>query len=70
MKAKATHYIECFENVGSGKKRRIFDECIFLEISKNGMAKVEVTKSHKGGKGNMRYVIKDRLIDMYVKCEK
>ncbi|MFA5299616.1 MAG: hypothetical protein WC389_15615 [Lutibacter sp.] len=66
-KTNATHYIECFENVGKKEKRRVFEECIFIEMAKNKKAKVKVLKGLRGGDGNIRYVDKDRLIDMYVK---
>jgi hypothetical protein len=66
-KTSATHYIECFEYVGSHEKRRIFEECIFIEIAKSGKAKVKIVKGLRGGEGNIRYVNKDRLIEMYVK---
>jgi hypothetical protein len=66
-KTNATHYIECFENVGNNEKRRVFEECIFLEIAKNGKAKVKIVKGLRGGTNNIRYVNKDRLLNMYVK---
>lgn len=69
-KTNSTHYIECFENAGNGEKRRIFEECIFIEIAKNGKAKVLITKGIKGGEGNFRYVNENKLIEMYVKTNK
>lgn len=69
-KTNATHYIECFENVGNGEKRRVFEECIFIEMAKNKKAKVKVLKGLRGGDGGVRYVERHRLINMYVKILK
>lgn len=62
---KPTHYIECFQNHGKGFKKRVYDECIFVEKAKNGQAKVLVTKSHKSSVGHYRYVDFKRLINIY-----
>lgn len=58
-KLKNTHYIECFKYVGNGKKRRWFQEGAFIEIAKNGKAKVFVRNRY------IRYVDKNKLINMY-----
>lgn len=62
----ATHYVECFENAGKGKKKRYFDQCIYLETIADGRIKIQVINGKKGGKHNVRYVDKERLIEMYV----
>ena len=77
MKTEATHYIECFENVGRGKKRRLFQRCVFLGLVGEDRAKVRVLHRVRDGRGGdsydliymaneIRYVKKDRLINMYV----
>lgn len=66
MKTEATHYIECFESVGRGKKRRLFQRCIFLELIGEDRVKVRVLSGVRGGGCYLRYVNKDRLINMYV----
>lgn len=71
MKTTATHYIECFESVGGGKKRRLFQECIFLRYHGEDKAVVKVLKGIRGGKGgNLAYVDKNKLIGMYVQNTK
>ena len=50
--------------VGNNKKRRYFDQCIFLETITDGRAKIQIINGKKGGTG-IRYVSKSKLIDMY-----
>lgn len=67
MKTKATHYIRCFESVGGGRKRLLFQECILLGYCGNGKAKVRVLRGVRGGNGgNVAYIDKHRLINMYI----
>jgi hypothetical protein len=67
MKTEATHYIRCFESVGGGRKRLLFQECILLGYCGNGKAKVRVLRGVRGGNGgNVAYIDKHRLINMYI----
>lgn len=67
MNKESTHYIECFQHAGIGKRKRIFSECQFIKYTDNGnKAIVKVIKGIRGGEGNIRYVDKNRLIKMYV----
>jgi len=67
MKTEATHYIRCFESVGGGRKRLLFQECILLGYCGNGKAKVRVLRGIRGGNGgNVAYIDKHRLINMYI----
>lgn len=67
MKTDATHYIRCFESVGNGRKRLLFQECILLGYCGNGKAKVRVLRGVRGGNGgNVAYIDKRRLINMYI----
>jgi hypothetical protein len=65
-KCSPTHYVECFENAGNGKKRRYFDHCIYLETISDGRIKIQVINGKRGGKQNVRYVNKEKLIEIYV----
>lgn len=65
-KCSPTHYVECFENVSKGKKRRYFDQCIYLETISDGRIKIQVINGKRGGKYNVRYVNKEKLIEMYI----
>ena len=66
MKTEATHYVECFENVGRGKKRRLFQECVLIRYVGDEMAKVMVINGVRCGIEGVRYVNRNRLINMYV----
>lgn len=68
MKTEATHYIRCFESVGGGRKRILFQKCILIGYHGDDMVKVVVLEGVRGGSGgNVVYVNKNRLINMYVK---
>jgi phage gp36-like protein len=67
-KCEPTHYVECFEYAGNNKKRRYFDQCIFLETITDGRVKIQIINGKKGGSG-IRYVSKSRLIDMYCRVK-
>ena len=67
MKTEATHYIECFEHAGRGRKRRLFQECILLGYVDENRAKVRVLRGIRGGNGgNLAYINKNRLVTRYV----
>jgi len=63
MKDNYTHYLECFEYCGKGKKRRYFNKCRIIGTLDDKI--IICSLSSKSGKVVLRYVNQNRLIKMY-----